>query len=467
MRRLRLFLLFSLLPLVAGAQELAGAWEGTLAFQGTRMRIVFRLAAADGGYTATMESPDQGVRGVPVDGVSLCNGELRLDLPALHASYRGMVLPVGLIVGTFTQAGAEIPLSFTRRPAARRPQEPQPPFPYACREVTFASRSAGVHLAGTLTLPAAERPRAAVVLVTGSGVQNRDEELFGHKPFGVIADHLTRRGIAVLRYDDRGFGASDEERKALAGATTADFAQDALGAYDLLRALPETRDCPIGILGHSEGGTIAFIAAAEEPGVGFVVSLAGLMVEGWRASLAQNRRAMTLQGMPEELIVRCCEVLEACYRVVAEHTPAELGAQRAALKKALAATDAALALPEAVREKLLGVVDAAADSPWIYRFLTHDPAPEIVRAGDRPVLAINGSLDRQVDAVENLETLRRLLGDSDRLTVKCYEGLNHLFQPCTTGDVDEYERIETTLAPEVLDDLAAWIGRADQLKIED
>lgn len=448
--------LLLLLPLFAGAQEPTGNWEGTLAFGDARLRIVFRIADAEQGLTATLDSPDQGMRGLSVERVSWRDSELRLEMPALQASYRGMLLPVGLIVGTFSQAGMDIPLSLTRR-EFRRPQEPRPPYPYACREVSFPSRSSALTLAGTLTMPA-EAPRAGVVLVSGSGTQNRDEEILGHKPFLVIADFLTRRGIAVLRYDDRGFGASVEERRELAGSTTDDLAQDALGAYDFLRALPEMNSCPVGILGHSEGGTIAFIAASAEPGMGFVVSLAGLAVPGSRASLAQNRRIMERQGMPAEQIASCCELLEKCFRIIADRTPEQLAAEREELKRALAAAQPGASLPEAVRGQLLGLLDAAAESPWVYRFLTYDPAPEIVRTGDRPVLALNGSLDRQVDAEENLGALARLLGGSQRFTVKRYEGLNHLFQPCTTGDVGEYEQIETTVAPQVLEDVAAWIG---------
>lgn len=450
-------LLLLLLPLFAGAQEPVGNWEGTLAFGDARLRIVFRIADAEQGLTATLDSPDQGMRGLTVERVLWRDGELRLEMPALQASFRGMLLPVGLIVGTFSQAGTDIPLSLTRR-EFRRPQEPCPPYPYACREVSFPSRSAGVTLHGTLTLPRGDAPQAAVALVTGSGTQNRDEEILGHKPFKLIADYLTRRGIAVLRYDDRGFGASEEERQKLAGSTTDDLALDALGAYDFLRALPEMNSCPVGILGHSEGGTIAFIAAAAEPGVGFVVSLAGLAVPGFRASLAQNRRIMERQGMPAEQIASCCELLEACCRLIADRTPERLAAEREELKRTLAAAEPGASLPEAVRGQLLGLLDAAAESPWVYRSLTYDPAPEIVRAGDRPVLALNGSLDRQVDAAENLGALARLLGDSQRFTVKRYEGLNHLFQPCTTGDVGEYEQIETTIAPQVLEDVAVWIG---------
>lgn len=350
-------------------------------------------------------------------------------------------------------------LLFTRREAPRRPQTPQPPFPYATREVTFPSRAAGVTLAGTLTLPDSLPLRAAVVLVTGSGLQNRDEELFDHKPFWVIADYLTRRGIAVLRYDDRGFGASEAEQRALlADATTADFALDALGAVDWLRAQPGFDAVRIGILGHSEGGTIAFLAAAEEPAVAFVVSLAGGLVPGGRLSLLQNRRAMELQGLDAPMIDVCCRLIGRCHAMLRATPLAELPGRLSALKAELSADPEVQALPETLRTHILRLLDGAAASPWVYHFLTFDPSEAIRRTGDRPVLALNGALDRQVDAGVNLGAVRRLLGDSELLTVKEYPSLNHLFQHCTTGDVAEYETIEETFSPAVLADLAAWIG---------
>lgn len=325
--RSRLFVLFAFcfVPLCAAAQDFAGVWEGALSVNGGSVRLLFRVSASERGYEAVLDSPDQGVRGIPVDSVSVGGSEVVFGVAALQASYRGALLPGDMLVGVFRQGGMDFSLLLRRRdPAATaRPQEPRPPYPYVSREVSFPSRAEGVTLRGTLTLPAGERPAAAVVLVTGSGQQNRDEEVFGHKPFLVIADFLTRRGIAVLRYDDRGFGVPEEERRRLLErAATADFALDALGAFDFLRAQVGSGSPQVGILGHSEGGTVAFLAAAEEPRVAFVVSMAGLAVRGDRASLRQNRRAMELQGFDAALTEACCSLLERIYAEVRERPAA-------------------------------------------------------------------------------------------------------------------------------------------------
>lgn len=458
MKQSLLLLLLMLLPPGLLAQELAGVWDGTLSANGARLPVVFRIERAESGYRATLDSPDQGIRGIAVDSLSFRSGELSLGIAAFGASFRGALLPGGMIVGTFTQFGHPLSLVLSRRKPPVRPQTPQPPFPYRSCEVTFPSRAGGVTLAGTLTLPDSMPPRAAVVLVTGSGLQNRDEELFGHKPFLVIADFLTRRGIAVLRYDDRGFGAPEEELRALTGsATTADFTLDALGAFDFLVAQPGLKGVPFGILGHSEGGTIAFMAAAAESSVSFVVSLAGGLVPGGRLSLLQNRRLMESQGLDGTTVGACCDLIERCHEVLRTTPQEELSTRLPELKGALAAGMEGQRVPEPLRSNLLRVLDGAAASPWIRHFLIYDPSDAIRAAAGRPVLALNGSLDRQVDAAENLGALRRLLGESPMLTVKEYPGLNHLFQPCTTGDVSEYETIEQTLSPELLADLAAWI----------
>ena len=403
--RSRLFVLFAFcfVPLCAAAQDFAGVWEGALSVNGGSMRLLFRVSASERGYEAVLDCPDQGVRGIPVDSVSVGGSEVVFGVAALQASYRGALLPGDMLVGVFRQGGMDFSLLLRRRdPAATaRPQEPRPPYPYVSREVSFPSRAEGVTLRGTLTLPAGERPAAAVVLVTGSGQQNRDEEVFGHKPFLVIADFLTRRGIAVLRYDDRGFGVPEEERRRLLErAATADFA------------------------------------------------------------LRQNRRAMELQGFDAALTEACCSLLERIYAEVRERPQERLAAECGEVKARLAAAEPAVSLPRPVRERLLALLDEAASNAWVYRFLTFDPSEAIARAGGRPVLALNGSLDRQVDAAENLGAIRRLLASSERLTVREYGGLNHLFQPCTTGDVSEYETIGVTVAPEVLEELAAWIAAA-------
>lgn len=459
-RLLPLLTLLILLPHHhATAQTPAGTWDGTLSFAGSRLPLTFRIMQAEGdGYRATLESPDQGLRGLAADSVAFHNPDLVIDFGALQARYQGALMPGGMLMGFFHQNGLDLPLLLKRRPAAVRSQEPRPPHPYICREVTFPSRADGVELHGTLTLPAAGTPRAAVVLVTGSGLQNRNEELLGHKPFLVIADHLTRRGYAVLRYDDRGFGAPEaEQHRLLDEATTDDFTLDALGALDCLGTLRDTTACPVGILGHSEGGTIAFLAAAREPRVDFIISMAGLAVRGDRASLRQNRRMMELQGLDNALTEDCCALLEELYAEIRNHTRDELKASGEELKGLIATREPAASLPPAIRENLMKLLDEAAANAWIYHFLTFDPSEAIVAAGIRPVLALNGTLDRQVDADENLGAIRRLLGNSPALTVKTFKGLNHLFQPCTTGDTAEYERIETTIAPEVLDTITTWL----------
>lgn len=456
--KLRLLLVGLLLPLCMAAQSPAGVWDGTLSVNAARLRLVFRIAASAEGYTATLDSPDQGVRGIPVDSVDFRDGALSLRIVPLDVSFRGNLLSEGMLLGEFTQSGQRTMLMLSRRKAAARPQTPQPPFPYACREVRFPSRAEGVELAGTLTLPDSLPPRAAVVLVTGSGLQNRDEELFGHKPFLVIADRLTRSGIAVLRYDDRGFGLPKEkQQRLLAGATTDDFALDALGAFDWLRAQPGLKGVPCGILGHSEGGTIAFLAAAADPDVAFVVSLAGGLIPGGRISLLQKRRLMEQQGLDPQLVDAACRLLERCHEELGQTPQEELPARLPELKAALAADPGVQGLPVPLRENLLQVLDGAAASPWVCRFLTLDPSEAIRQAGNRPVLAVNGSLDSQVDPGENLAAIRQLLGDSGLLTVKEYPGLNHLLQPCETGDVSEYETIEVTVSEEVLADLVAWL----------
>lgn len=457
--KLRLLVcLLLLLPLGGAAQGPVGVWDGTLSVNAARLRLVFRIAASAEGYTATLDSPDQGVRGIPVDSVDFRDGALSLRIVPLDVSFRGNLLSEGMLLGEFTQSGQRTMLMLSRRKAAARPQTPQPPFPYACREVRFPSRAEGVELAGTLTLPDSLPPRAAVVLVTGSGLQNRDEELFGHKPFLVIADRLTRSGIAVLRYDDRGFGLpKEEQQRLLAGATTDDFALDALGAFDWLRAQPGLEGVPCGILGHSEGGTIAFLAAAADPDVAFVVSLAGGLIPGGRISLLQKRRLMEQQGLDPQLVDAACRLLERCHEELGQTSQEELPARLPELKASLAADPGVQVLPVPLCENLLQVLDGAAASPWVCRFLTLDPSEAIRQAGNRPVLAVNGSLDSQVDPDENLAAIRQLLGDSGLLTVKEYPGLNHLLQPCETGDVSEYEAIEVTVSEEVLADLVAWL----------
>ncbi|MGH7127500.1 MAG: alpha/beta hydrolase family protein, partial [Planctomycetaceae bacterium] len=269
----------------ASSQDpLAGDWTGALDVGGTQLRLVFHIGPEeDGNRTGTMDSPDQGTTGLPIATVALADSTVRMTMPAMSGSYEGRLSADGKTIdGTWTQGGSSLPLKLEKSAASveppSRPQEPKPPFPYASQDITYPNdASTGVTLAGTLTMPEAGGPFPAVVLVSGSGPQNRNEELLGHKPFLVLSDALTRRGIAVLRYDDRGVASSTG---AFATATSEDFAGDALAGVRYLKTRPEIDPGRIGIIGHSEGGLIAPIAAARSDDVAFIVLMAGPGVTG-------------------------------------------------------------------------------------------------------------------------------------------------------------------------------------------
>ncbi len=334
-----------------------------------------------------------------------------------------------------------------------RPQEPRPPFPYRSEEVVFDNPAAGITLAGTLTMPSDGTGFPAVVLLTGSGAQNRDEEIFGHKPFFVLADHLTRRGVAVLRFDDRGVGGSGGDP---ATSTSADFATDAAAALDYLATRPETDPARTGLAGHSEGATIAFMVAAAHPQkVAFVVSMAGPGVVGLEVSVMQVEDIYRAQGADEAIARAAADKQRAdltwFYSLTAEHvdtSPDEVAARM------VPGYDA---LPDAVkataREQIL-----ASNSPWARFFMSHDPARDLARI-ECPVLAINGSKDLQVRASVNLAAIRTALAAAGNtaLTEIEYPGLNHLLQTATTGHLREYGQIEETISPKVLEDIADWI----------
>ena len=453
MKRFLLWILL-LLPIVAFGQQVAGSWHGTLEVGGTKLRLLFHLTQEGDGWRATMDSPDQGARGIPVDSVAVTPLGVTLAIKPLQMTYTAGFLGENL-VGLLTQSGQSFSLMLQpgtgERP--RRPQEPQLPYPYRSEEVQFVSRDGATTLHGTLTCPEGEGRHPAVVLVTGSGTQNRDEELMEHKPFLVLADRLTRAGYAVLRYDDRGYNASPEELARLQGSTTDHLTLDALGAHDFLRRQPMIQPSKVGIGGHSEGGTIAFLAAAAEPQVAFVISLAGMTERGDRLLVEQNRALLIQSGLPAPIVDAYAAALERLYAAWQTKSPETIVAEREAL---VAEAVAGLQLPEPMHQNLLQVCQTAAN-PWFYRFVQLDPADAIRALGDRPCLAINGAKDLQVDAQLNLGRLQELLGERATLTVRSYEGLNHLLQPCTTGAVTEYAQIETTIDEQVLADLVAWL----------
>ena len=452
------FMTLAAVPLAGQAPEpgrgLEGSWEGTLNVGGASLRVVFHLAE-DGG---TMDSPDQGAMGIPLTAVSISGDTLRMSVSSIGFSYTG-VLKGELIEGEFTQMGRNFPLDLTRSEAAplNRPQEPRGPFPYRSEEVVFENPAAGITLAGTLTMPSDGADFPAVVLLTGSGDLNRDEEVFGHKPFLVLADHLTRRGIAVLRFDDRGVGGSGGDPRT---ATTADFATDAAAALDYLKTRKEIDHKKMGLAGHSEGGGIAFIAAAGHPDkVAFVVSMAGPGVRGEELLIMQWEDInVATVGMPSEGIPAMVAKQRRGYSLIFDNTPQFVEANIDSLVS-LAEPDFA-SLPDDIKKQIRrGMLTL--NTPWMRYFAKYDPAADLGKI-DCPVLAINGDKDLQVRSSVNLAAIRAGLeaGGNTAVTVIEYPGLNHLFQTSATGTIDEYGKIEETISPRVLNDIADWILKA-------
>ena len=379
-----------------------------------------------------------------------------MEIPAIQFVYEGRMVSENEIRGHFMQMGNKLELNLVRAEdtAPKRPQTPVAPFPYEEREVVFPSREAGVELHGTLTLPREKAPVALVVMVTGSGTQNRDEELFGHKPFAVIADYLTRHDIGVLRYDDRMFGVEHPKTE----PTTANLAEDALGAVDYLAAMPEYCKTRIGILGHSEGGTIAFMSASRSKRVSFIVSLAGSVLRGDRVLVEQNRFAFLQADLPRTTAGQAVNVLERIFAIARTHSLEDLRTHADELKAQIEHCPEMEPLPQSLRKPLLKTFDAVASSAWLHHFVGFDPERDIRKSARCAILALNGDRDVQVDADEHLGRLRQLLPRSRKLTTKHYPDLNHLFQPCELGLVSEYATIETTISPKVLHDITAWIS---------
>lgn len=409
------------------------------------MRIRLHVSrGADGVLAGKMDSPDQGATGIPVSAITFSGADLKWELKTANASYEGKLSADGAeIAGTFTQ-GRSIPLTLKRmskedmKPVLR-PQEPKAPFPYKSEDVTFPSKAAGVTMAGTLTVPEGLGPHPAVVLITGSGPQDRDEALMGHKPFAVLADYLSRRGIAVLRYDDRGVGKSTG---VFAKATTQDFADDAEGALSFLKTRAGIAAGKVGLAGHSEGGIVAPIVAARRADVAFIVLLAGTAVSGADVILEQGQALAKAAGAPEGQL-KAARAKQMEYSTIFRESKDDAELERRLTEYLGAAGKAQLPVSM---------------SPWFRYFMLYDPAPVLEKV-KCPVLALNGEKDLQVLPDQNLPVLEAALkrGGNKDVTIVRLPGLNHLFQTAKTGLPLEYGQIEETMSPTMLEPLARWI----------
>lgn len=437
-------------------------WEGKLKVgAGIELRLVLNLfKQKDGGLTGMLDSLDQGVNGIKVDAVSLDKTTLTFTSKAIGGEFAGKLNGAGNEAdGEWKQLGNGMPLTLTRTEKvteARRPQVPKRPLPYREVEVHFPNKGADISIAGTLTLPEGDGPFPAVILISGSGPQDRDETLLGHKPFLVLADSLTRRGIAVLRADDRGVGGSSGNHTR---ATSADFATDVEAEIDYLKSRKEIDPARIGLMGHSEGGLIGPMVAARRPeDVAFLVLLAGPGVPGNEILSAQSALILKAMGLNDETIARQGENARKVYDVLRNEKDEEAAMRiiTAMIKESLDA------MPEAER-KLLGTNRTDANlkmirTPWFRYFLTYDPRPALAKVRC-PVLAVNGEKDLQVPPKQNLPEIEKALksGGNTRVTVREFPGLNHLFQACKTGAPSEYSQIEETFNPEALRVIGDWI----------
>lgn len=446
--------------LPAEPTEFAGHWEGDITLPGVEMTFMVDFKYENGTWSGTMDIPMQGAKDLSLSDVKIegTGIEFALRVPG-NPIWRG-TLAEGRIEGELTQSGMTFPFYLGREEVEKlaRPQEPEPPYPYIEEEVTY--NNGDIALAGSLTLPSSGGPFAAVLLITGSGAQNRDEELLGHKPFLLIADFLTRSGIAVLRVDDRGVGGSSPGHP---GATSADFVQDVLSGVSFLKGHSEIDPGRIGLLGHSEGGVIAPMAAAESEDVAFVIMLAGTGVPGDEIILEQTRLITRAAGATEEQLQdqwkaqrNVVDLIKAGADslMVREAVSVLVNIQMARLSE----SDREMVTDEVIESQItLGTVQGL--SEWFCFFLNLDPRTAL-RKVKVPVLALNGELDLQVPPYQNLPEIEKALkeaGNTD-VTIREFPGLNHLFQTAIkTGSPDEYVIIEETMSPDVLETIRDWI----------
>lgn len=440
----------------SSGERLEGTWQGALEVSSIELRLAFHLARdEDGRLGGTLDSPDQGARGIPLSAVTLEGDRVRIGVAVLGGELSGRLTPDGTIEGLWRQGGNELPLTLERsaRPPEppRRPQEPAAEVPYRVEEVAFPSLDPGVRLAGTLTSPPGDGRFPAVVLISGSGAQDRDESIMGHRPFAVLADRLTRSGVVVLRFDDRGVGGSGGE---YADATLEDFADDAEGAWRWLRARPEIDPAAIGLLGHSEGATVAPRVATREPAVAFLVLIAPPAVPGAEILVGQVERTARAAGLAGDSVAAAVALQRRIQDLILADVPEDERVRR---------LDSLLAegVPEKDRESTTQALDLQRRQllgPWFRSFLRHDPATDLRRV-KQPVLALWGDKDLQVPPEQNRPPLEAALaaGGNREVTARTLPGLNHLLQTADTGLPTEYARIEETLAPAALDLIARWI----------
>lgn len=436
------------ISLAGFGQDISGTWNGVLKVQGIQLRVVFNIDRTGTGYIATMDSPDQGAKGIPITTTSFDNSTLKISIANAGIEYEGVLDQNHVINGNFKQAGQSFPMNLSKSEGLEksvRPQEPTKPYPYHEEEISFENKEDSVKLSGTLTLPKKDGFFPVVILISGSGPQNRDEELMGHKPFLVLSDYLTKNGIAVLRYDDRGVGTSTGDFKT---ATSLDFSKDVEAGIQYLKTRKEINKKKIGLIGHSEGGLIAPMVASSSIDVAFIILLAGTGISGDRILLAQQKLIGNASGMDQSVLAKNEALNKEAFEIVKKSKNSEQ--LKTDLTEYLKNND----IPD---NGITSTINQLTN-PWMKYFIQYDPSVALEKV-KCPVLALNGGNDLQVPPKENLKAIKNSLtkGGNKKVTVKELPGLNHLFQESETGLPAEYATIEQTFSPTALSEISKWI----------
>ncbi|BDD05530.1 alpha/beta hydrolase family protein [Aureibacter tunicatorum] len=442
------------------AQDISGSWNGSIEYLGSNLTIVFNIQKTDSAYISTMDSPDQGIYGIKVDSTSFENSILKIKSIALGFKYNGMLTKTGTIDGTYLEMSQSFPLTLTKGKANKKEivrfQEPQQPYPYYTEEVEFENAKDNVTLAGTLTLPQKTGKYPIVILISGSGPQNRDEEILGHKPFLVLADHLTRQGIGVLRYDDRGVYQSTGD---FPSSTSADFSTDVESAVKYLKKRKEVNKKQIGLIGHSEGGLIAPMVAARSKDINYIVLMAGPGMPGDELMIHREELILKKTGLDEHSISESIKQRKEIYDAIIKANDLkslEITLTRIYNKRFEISPEP---LPEGMtKEDYIASKAKIWANPWMSYFIKYDPSENLKKV-KCPVLAVNGEKDVQVPSEKNLKEIKTHIesGGNYKVTVEEFPNLNHLFQNCETGFPDEYSQIEETFSPIALDKISTWI----------
>ena len=460
---------FMISLLIANAQSITGSWKGILQAGSTHLTLVFHIdKEASNGYQAHFDSPDQHAFGIPCSGVRVTGDSLEILIQAIHGGYRGKWDRDNNIEGIYFQSGQEFPLALARSQDTvmipLRPQTPKPPFPYKTEELEYNNPAKGVHLAGTLTLPNAGGPFPAAILITGSGQQDRDETLFGHKPFAVIADYLTRRGYAVLRVDDRQMGKSTGD---LSRATTLDFVEDVETSFRQLQQRKDINQKKIGLIGHSEGGLIAAMLASENSDIDYIVLLAGPGLKGADLLAGQTEAYDLSLGAQADLAKADKELKSALMGALLSSADSSIqfdhGWQSFLSWKKNTPSEIVEVMGLNNEADAKGFVHSylhALNKPWMIYFLQTDPAEYLGKLKSK-VLALNGSRDIQVIADPNLSAIESALKKSPSKSYQTQKipDLNHLFQHCKTCTVAEYGELEETFSPQALQLIGDWLDK--------